>query len=549
MIVSARAEESLLTLDCGDISGTVSPTLHGPIHEFYHLPYALPPVGPRRWTHSKPASGWEGVLDSTAGTWRDNPVKCVQAWDSGSPGGVAGQEDCLYLTVRTPNPAEKFPVLVWIHGGSLKTGHSEYPGYAPDALFTADLGVVSVNINYRLGVFGFFSSPDIWEEEQGNRGNFGIGDALTALEWIRDNIAHFGGDPERVTILGESSGGTIVFGLLGSSKAAGLFHQAISLSGCPIWKATPELAHQRRSNYTARAGCHQQSSDERRECLKTAPVLDLIKARDLDRGWGFYDFPYSEGEKGESMDYAIIDGSIVETAPFDLHNVARLSKVRVVIGNTAQETGTNAIDYNTNVVLTWKDAEILLLDKLTNLARLRTDLVLAPGPLLIKTEQAYGFKKDTNSWWPQIYFDTLTTDVRTTCINNKLVSSLNQHPDIEALRLYVRSRPDTSQNGVPWSSIHGWDTEALFNYGYYGPYFPDPTLVANLHQRRFRDVMRELVARIVKGEEIEGWTGARSLVLENEDFPGGVTVSEAAPQEEHCIMWEEHDMLQFGWQN
>ena len=354
-----KAEQPVVDLACGPVRGSVAPTDSlGDVYEFYQIPYGLPPVGSRRWTHSQllePTNGpcWDETFNATA--LPSPPVKCVQYYKSWEDPPLTGQEDCLVLSVRTPSldPAKRLPVLVWIHGGSLMTGWSDEPGYAPDAEFTADMGVVTVTINYRLDLMGFFSSPEIWNDpaRKGNYGNFGIGDGVTALRWVQANIEKFGGDPDSVTILGESSGGTVVMGLLVAEQADGLFHNAIAQSAPVKWVTTYEDAYEGRKSFVSDVGCTQETETERRECLKSMDVEILSKHVDINRGWGFYDFPLGAGPSGESMDYNVIEPTVVRVAPADLGNVQqRRTPVNVYISNTAQETGYNALYYSTNQV-------------------------------------------------------------------------------------------------------------------------------------------------------------------------------------------------------
>ena len=547
-----------VSTDCGKVNGSVVPYGDDQIYVFLQIPYAEPPVGNLRWTHSKPIPQekcvQDHVYDATIDERESKPIKCVQAYKKDKPDQVFGEEDCLYLTVRSPSvdSSASLPVLVWIHGGSLQTGYSDYEGYAPDIDLTAALQVVTVNINYRLDVFGFFSSPDIWDdpENPGNYGNFGISDAITALEWVQKNIANFGGNPNSVTILGESSGGTIVLGLLGSERADGLFHKAISLSAPPLWYATPKTAYQDRKDFAKNVGCTQDSIEGRRRCLKNKPILDLIKNRDLDRGWGFYDFPYADGKKGESMGYNVIDGIIVQTAPFSLRDQQRKQKVKVVIGNTAQETGTYSIDYDKNIVSSWQEAKHLLEQKVDNFRSEVPDSGLDKNHFMRAIMFSYKFQRSSRDWWPQIFFDTLTTDVRTTCLNNELVKSMNFNHKIEPYRLYVVSRPDEIKCGTPWSSIHGWDTEALFGYKYYGPYMQTST-ITDIHQRQFKDNIRHLIASFCYDRISEHWNSGTSLVLGNDDFPKSVELRRwhEPPQSNQCMLWNRFNMLKYGWQN
>jgi para-nitrobenzyl esterase len=162
--------------------------------------------------------------------WRPARVKAINALIKRAP-RPPQDEDCLYLTVRSPDltPAKKLPVMVWIHGGDHQDGSGSDVYYASNAL--AKRHVVTVSINYRLGLMGYFAHPELAEEsDHGVAGNYGTLDQIAALEWVRDNISAFGGDPDNVTIFGESAGGESVMHLMTSPLAAGLFHKAIAQS-------------------------------------------------------------------------------------------------------------------------------------------------------------------------------------------------------------------------------------------------------------------------------------------------------------------------------
>ena len=189
------------------------------------IPYAAPPVGDLRWAAPARPAPWDSVR--TAGAFGD---RCMQTnpfpdmvWNS--PGE---SEDCLNLSIWAPESAADLPVMVWIHGGGYFSGAGDEDRHDGSALATRD--VVAVTINYRLGVFGFLAHPDL-TAESGTSGNYALMDMVAALEWVRDNIAGFGGDPDNVTIFGESAGSFAVSALMASPRAAGLFHRAIGQSG------------------------------------------------------------------------------------------------------------------------------------------------------------------------------------------------------------------------------------------------------------------------------------------------------------------------------
>jgi len=187
------------------------------------VPFAVPPVGNLRWRPPQPAAKWAGVRQAT--TFAPSPIQ-------GSNVGPGMSEDCLYLNVWTPakTPKARIPVLVWIYGGAFNFGSSSDPNYNGANL--AKKGVVLVSIAYRVGLLGFFVHPELSAESPHHvSGNYGLLDMIAGLKWIKKNIAAFGGDPDKVTIFGESAGGISVSMLCASPLAKGLFEGAISESG------------------------------------------------------------------------------------------------------------------------------------------------------------------------------------------------------------------------------------------------------------------------------------------------------------------------------
>jgi para-nitrobenzyl esterase len=194
---------------------------------FLGIPYAAPPVGALRWRAPQPATAWKGERDASR---TGSPA--VQTVGQGRFAPVTGSEDCLYLNLYAPPgdpPAAGWPVMVYLHGGAFALGASD--NYDPSLLAT-EQEVIVVAPNYRLGAFGFFAHPALAEEEpDGGSGNFGLLDQQAALRWVRDNIKSFGGDPDRVTLFGESAGAWSASYQMLSPGAAGLFHRVILQSG------------------------------------------------------------------------------------------------------------------------------------------------------------------------------------------------------------------------------------------------------------------------------------------------------------------------------
>jgi para-nitrobenzyl esterase len=210
--------------------GTIAGTLADGLAQFKGIPFAAPPVGALRWKAPQPLRPWHEVRQTTA----FGPA-CMQGTLGGAggrvPSGISVSEDCLYLNVWTPakTPQEKLPVIAWIYGGGFTAGMTSTPLY--DGTHFAQKGVVFVSISYRVGSFGFLATPELSRESGHGSGNYGLLDQIAGLKWIQRNIAKFGGDPSKVTLLGHSAGGFAVSMLAGSPLARGLFRAAIAESG------------------------------------------------------------------------------------------------------------------------------------------------------------------------------------------------------------------------------------------------------------------------------------------------------------------------------
>lgn len=218
-------------------AGIVEGLREGQVNAFLGVPYAAPPVGEYRWRPPQPLTPWAGVRRTTrfgASAWQLQDAKGFGPWTPEYVVQNDVSEDCLYLNIWSPDvsPEARLPVLVWIHGGAFFQGSGSVPIYNGREL--ASHGVVVVTINYRLGVFGFLAHPDLAQQgDEAPLGNFGLQDQIAALKWVQSNIAAFGGDPQAVTIAGQSAGAMSVHMLVASPLAKGLFHRAIAQSGPP----------------------------------------------------------------------------------------------------------------------------------------------------------------------------------------------------------------------------------------------------------------------------------------------------------------------------
>ena len=251
----------ILRIEGGAIRGTA---VSG-VYQFLGLPYAAPPTGELRWRPPQPPREWDGVRDAT----QFGP-SCPQPASLFAP-PAPFSEDCLYLNVYTSTLRRDGgrPVLVWIHGG----GFTEDGGRNYDGSKLAADGIVVVTINYRLGALGFLAHPALASRPGGPSGNYGLMDQQAALRWVKHNIRQFGGNPNDVTIAGQSAGGVSVLAQMVSRGSRGLFERAIVESGAFALTQQPlAQAEAFGETFAAKVGCANQTAD----CLRRVPVADLI---------------------------------------------------------------------------------------------------------------------------------------------------------------------------------------------------------------------------------------------------------------------------------
>jgi len=263
-VASAASRSPVVVTDTGPVRGVAA----GIMQEFRGIPYAEAPVGDLRWRPPQEPARWTGILDATA-----FGPHCPQLTTPyGTPSTT---EDCLFLNVLTPDKTNEgrphlLPVMFWIHGGGLVVGESD--GYDPSPLVARD--IVVVTLNYRLGELGFLAHPALAAESPtGASGNYGLMDQQAALHWVRRNIRAFGGDPDNVTIFGQSAGALSVHSQLASPLAAGLFHKAIVESGAySLVQPSLSSAETAGTAFAASAGCVDQSA----ACLRSLSVEAIL---------------------------------------------------------------------------------------------------------------------------------------------------------------------------------------------------------------------------------------------------------------------------------
>ncbi len=346
----------VITTDKGDITGVFNED-HS-VEIYAGIPYAAPPVGELRWRKPQDVPAWEGVracdtfapmsMQKTNIPIMDSLTEIVgyheyQPFASHSIPPVS--EDSLYLNVWKPSGnAEKLPVIVYIHGGSLQTGQPWYQDYSGESF--AKNGVVTVNMGYRLGVFGFLADETMLEEE-GTTGNYGLLDQIKALEWVQKNISAFGGDPDNVTLIGESAGAACVDALCVSPLAKGLFRRAVMESSTLSSKNPP---HSFRSfDEALKSG---RSLLGRNQCTSINDLRKLDAEAIVDEmytqhhitadGYVLPDTPHSLRAGGIHNEEALLHGfNSEESGPFILMDRASLknyeTKIRASFGEAADE--------------------------------------------------------------------------------------------------------------------------------------------------------------------------------------------------------------------
>jgi para-nitrobenzyl esterase len=214
-------------IDSGHLAGTTGASPE--VRVFKGIPYAAPPTGANRWRTPQPVAAWSGVRPAT-----EFAARCTQGGAGGQGGATPPptSEDCLYLNIWTTAESanDRRPVMLWIYGGGFFGGAGSEARYGGEGL--AKKGAVVVTFNYRLGSLGFFAHPELSAESPNKvSGNYGMLDAIATLQWVQRNIAQFGGDPNNVTVFGESAGANMTAALVGSPVAKGLFHRGIAQSG------------------------------------------------------------------------------------------------------------------------------------------------------------------------------------------------------------------------------------------------------------------------------------------------------------------------------
>ena len=521
--------------ECGPVQGVKEQLGKSFGYVFKGIPFAKPPFGNQRWKppqRLKSGSCWRGIFQ--ADKFRD---PCYQ-FDLFDGRKEKGSEDCLYLDIwtRRVGPDKKLPVMVYIHGGDLTFGSSHMPGTTPNVEFVNSMNIVAVSISYRVNAFGFLALDVLSRNSKTKTsGNYGFMDQIIALEWIKNNIQKFGGDPSQMTVVGHGSGATSIYGLLASRKANGLFSKAVAMSGSPVFSKTAKEASKDNEVFLNNSKCDKKTDNETLECLYNLSASEILHAVpwSVYPSWGrtgLDDLP-NKGLFNGAL--CVVDGDIIATPPGKLGQAPPMPRnVTVMIGTTAQEiaflpmenfTGKPLIDFV-------KHAEKRLGSFAPELPKRAIDL----------------YRSKLNSTDPQILYTTMASDIRATCPTDTLSTNFSTVGSLTVYRYVVTNRPSHPARFAlkPTKyAAHVWDESALF--GFHGMPFGYHPEAKDL---KFRDRIRKAFLEFFKtGKPItDKWMTypSRVGIFGNENL-----VIEKDYNKAMCKLWNEYNLFKYGWIN
>ncbi|XP_075693997.1 para-nitrobenzyl esterase-like isoform X2 [Rhinoderma darwinii] len=518
-----------VTTSCGKVRGQHCDK----IYMFKGIPYASPPIGSLRWRPPKEPTHWKDTLDAT-----EFKSTCAQVRTLSETGEVTGSEDCLYINVWTPSVDHDadLPVMVWIHGGYLLIASGSEPGYSPTEDLARDSQIVHVSFNYRLNAFGFIALQQLREGSPTNTsGNYGFMDQIAALQWVQKNIKSFGGDPNQVTIYGQSSGGTSVWTMMVSPLAKGLFHRAIDISGSSVFKATMEEAEKDNLVFLNCTGCQDA------QCLRNLSIAKIFQCIP------WYEYPGWAGVdlcdlplKGKYVGpIAVVDGYVVPAPPLDIwkQKIQGYSDVPYVIGTTLQETEFAPFYAN---ISKWSEEDYrwFVSSHLNTFGGNLSSEALALYPTSEFCSQPERCVEKT--------YMTMVSDLRASCPNNERARQAAETLTSPVYRyqvIYTPSRPAKIQNLFTfnsWFSFHMLDT-----LGFFGTL--DQALGETSDEdRAFQRLVRKYYIDFAK----EG-----TMPPEWPEYPDGTALLSTSLSVEkdyrsaQCALWENNDMFRYAWIN
>ncbi|XP_052254793.1 neurotactin-like isoform X4 [Dreissena polymorpha] len=517
-------------VSCGRITGQWSYKDQG--YSFLGIPYAEPPVGRLRWKppvalEVSKGNCWSGEIDARV------PGKVCLQPDNANISQPVGDEDCLYLNVWTPSldVNASLPVMVWIHGGSLVvgSGNDAENGYAPSARLAHDLNVVFVSMNYRLNAFGFMALELLVAgSPTGTSGNYGLMDQIEVLKWVKMNVRKFGGDPNQVTVFGQSSGGTAIFALQASALTENLFHKAWLQSASPVMNKTAAQAFKDNKPFLKNTGC----SDV--DCLYNLTQVDVLRSIPWD------EFPYWSMDDQLSLPTAgrfdgalpIVDGYVLKEAPFEAWVHGHGRDVPTIIGSTAQEANEEQHIPENRALTPSENYEKYVRQTLGTFDDVifETALNLYPSAVIS----------------PDYQINTMISDLRVICPTDYMTliaSSAFTSNVYRYVATFATSQPSSPFGGSFKSryAFHGVDSFAFF--GTFDKLVNPPSETEILFQNIFREeIMSFVKSGRPKSKDWKPYPASTALVSEVTNVTSGYHTAE-------CNFWLRNGFFSYAWIN
>ncbi|XP_051919900.1 para-nitrobenzyl esterase isoform X1 [Hippocampus zosterae] len=519
-----------VTTDCGKFRGRQK----NGAYSFKGMSYAAPPVGKLRWAPPADPVCRDSVTDAT----RFRGV-CPQVQPLSSTGKVIGQEGCLFINVWTPTlkADAKLPVMVWIHGGYLHMFSGSEQGYSPTEKLAAETGMVYVSFNYRLNAFGFLALEILREGSPKNTsGNYGFMDQIFALKWVQRNIHVFGGDPGKVTIFGQSSGGTSVWTLMMSPLAKGLFHAAVDMSGSYVYNATLEQAESDNLVFLKNTGCKDIA------CLRHLSVKEILQAIPWQQypSWAADDLVNLPTKGLFCGPVAVVDGYVLEASPFEIwEKKGAYNDVPFVIGTTEQEVDFSPSPENISM-WTWGDYKWFVTEKLKsfseNLPKAALELYPSSDPC------------PTTDRCPERAYTTMVSDIRVTCPNNDLAQKAAAALRSPVYRYVVTHTPSGAVNTtIPLMPFHSrFSFHCLDIIAFFGGLELVLGKPLSYLDKSFQDLVTQHLVNFAKtGKMVDGWSAypaATALLSSKLLFVNEYSAA-------RCQLWKENGLFAYAWIN
>eukprot|EP00475_Leptophrys_vorax_P010710 TRINITY_DN1728_c0_g1_i1.p1 TRINITY_DN1728_c0_g1~~TRINITY_DN1728_c0_g1_i1.p1 ORF type:complete len:579 (+),score=141.60 TRINITY_DN1728_c0_g1_i1:767-2503(+) len=426
------------------------------VEQYGSIPFAQPPVGELRWKPPQPVSCNNNTAAPIDGTVL--PSACIQ------PDG-SGDEDCLYLNVirrpastQSEDSDELVPVVVYFHGGNLIAGSA--PGSVPgmqQLVAHASKNLVVVTVAYRLNLLGWLAVDELAEEAgDGPVGNYGLMDAIAALKWIKDNIRYFGGDPQRVILSGQSSGGTLIFALMAAPVSQGLFRGAISLSGSANMSMTADVKFQQDADLVGSLGCsNAATASDRLQCMRSVPANQVGLAMPNTWNtpipdWTNQGMPQPKDGGFNFAGIVYVDGKLIQMSFKDSFASGINGDVGFIFSNTQSELDVGA------------DAVVNSYDEWVQAIKMGFEKWESPNETISQILIAYSDESQVDG---RLAYGAFISDIFLTCsnINISVAAAINGARKAPTYIIYNAWNPsnNTNENGSAKYAYHTLDLKEI----------------------------------------------------------------------------------------